>query len=167
MGRWWLSKILKRFVRRLAMSLSLGLSLTPKTWVDRTQSKFLQLIHYKFGQYLMPGWAEPRPSEAERLESLRLSSSPLFSLTSDSCNERSPFGMIFERKVCNSPSVRRSPWLQTVAGQFGFGRYGMSTVPDDVRWFTLIQGPSSFETEPILSARIIHRHLCQPLRSGC
>ena len=103
--------------------------------------KVLAIDTLQVRAHLMPGWAEPRPSKAERLESLRLPSSPLFSLNLGIRNERSPFGMIFERKVWQQPTRGALTLVADGRGTIRFGRYGMSTVPDDVRWFTLIQGP--------------------------
>ncbi len=91
--------------------------------------------------HLLPGWAEPRPGESERLDSLRLPSEPLLLLNIGLRNKRSPFGMIFERRVWRQPKRGALSLVADGRGTMRFGVYGSREVPDTVRWFTLIQGP--------------------------
>lgn len=91
--------------------------------------------------HLLPGWAEPRPKDSERLDSLRLPSEPLLAINIGLRNQRSPFGMIFERRVWRQPKRGALSLVADGRGTLRFGTYGSRNVPDTVRWFTLIQGP--------------------------
>lgn len=92
--------------------------------------------------HLVPGVAEKRPVDSERLRSLRLPSEPLFSINVGLRNLRSPYGMIFERRVWRQPKRGVLSLVADGRGTIRFGTYGTDAVPDSVRWYTLIQGPS-------------------------
>jgi hypothetical protein len=92
--------------------------------------------------HLLPGVAENRPVDSERLRSLRLPSDPLFSINVGLRNLRSPYGMIFERRVWRQPKTGVLSLVADGRGTIRFGTYGGEEVPDSVRWYTLIQGPS-------------------------
>ncbi|MGB0648237.1 MAG: hypothetical protein ACPGQS_13720, partial [Bradymonadia bacterium] len=95
--------------------------------------------------HLLPGLAEKRPLDSERLGSLRLPSDPLFSINVGLRNARSPYGMIFERRVWRQPKRGVLSLVADGRGTVQFGTYGSLAVPDSVRWSTLIQGPSLIE----------------------
>ena len=60
-------------------------------------------------------------------------------------NARSPYGMIFERRVWRQPKRGVLSLVADGRGTVQFGTYGSAAVPDSVRWSTLIQGPSLLE----------------------